>query len=330
MVNPDNFIFHSDFWYPTDYLSGTHEYTNVDIPANFEMSDQYQDGDYYNVYLEYPTGISEQFLSDTIIPYTQDNKLMVFKGAQSVGAKFTGKLHWRIYPKNRTFNFLTAGNLEQTAKSLNGFFTTDPGVNVTSFTIPSGLTGKYFVRGVYQIEGESWRMLGGQSDHGFINGYYDFVNNEYNGTFVVFPDLPGGTHINYRFQLIPITPQDTYIFNSDKYSFSLPLVVSPQIVTAASMGAGAVNTIYGDWVDIPGDKTAYDLIVKWSGAPGRTYQHYAELQFATDIVAVASVETSGQQIRPVLTVSNYSASTLSYSTQTVTFGLHMYQNNNSS
>ena len=336
MINPDNFVFHSDFWYPTGYLSGVKEYNNVDIPAQFEMSDKYQDGDYYNVYLEYPAqpefnyggGISEQFLSDTIIPYTQGNKLMVFKGSQSASGKFTGKLHWRIYPKNKTFNFLSTGRLEQTAKSINGYFLTDAGVNVTQFNIPSGLTGKYFVRGTYQIEGQSWNIIGGTSTQGFIQGQYDLATNAYKGNFSVFPILPTGTKINYRLQFVPITPEDTFIFNSQKYSFSIPKVVDQVITKAATMGANTVDTVYGDWVTIPGDKMAQDLILKWSGAPGRTYQHYAELQFTSNITAVASMETNGNQVRSKLVITNYAGSSQTYPSQTVTFGIHMYQNNN--
>jgi len=337
-MNPDNFIFHSDFWYPTGYLSGTKEYTNVDIPAQFEMSDKYQDGDYYNVYLEYPAqpefgyggGISEQFLSDTIIPYTQGNKLMVFKGAQSAGAKFTGKLHWRIYPKNKTFNFLSTGRLEQTAKSINGFFLTDDGVNVTPFTIPSGLTGKYFVRGTYQIEGQSWNIIGGTSSQGFINGQYDLATNAYKGNFSVFPVLPAGTKINYRLQFVPISSQDVFVFNSQKYSFAIPKVVEQVITRSATMAANATDTVYGDWITVPGSKTSQDLIVKWSGSPGVTNQHYREMQFTANITAVASIETSGNQVRSKLAITNYANSVQSYPTQTVTFGIYMYQNNNAS
>ena len=71
-INPDNFIFHSDFWYPTGYLSGTKDYVNVSSPATFTMSDQYEDGDFYSVWLEYPTKstIGERYLSDTIINFT--------------------------------------------------------------------------------------------------------------------------------------------------------------------------------------------------------------------------------------------------------------------
>lgn len=334
-INPDNFIFHSDFWYPTGYKSGSLSLTNVSIPATFTLSNEYNDGDYFNVYLEYPPsggfngGIGERFISDTIIPFTDGNNLKVFKGAQSVGATFTGTLHWRIYPKNTKFNFNSTGLLEQTAKSLDGFITAPGGVNSFNIDIPSGLTGKYFARGTWQIDGQSANIIGGASTNGDFSVYYDYLLGKLTGFMTTYPGvLPAGTKIFYKIQLVPITPQDVYIFNSDKYSFALPSVNNQDIVTAATMGANATNVIYGDWVDIPGSKTAADLLVKWSGSPGVVNQHYREIQFTPNITAVATIETSGTQARPVLTVTNFAASSQSYSTQTVSFGIYFYQNNN--
>jgi len=337
-INPDNFIFHSDFWYPTGYLSGTKEYTNVDIPAQFEMSNQYNDGDFYNVYIEYPAqpefgyggGISERFMSDTIIPYTDGNKLMVFKGAQSVGAKFTGKLHWRIYPKNSTFNFLSTGSLEQTAKSLDGFIEAPGGVNTFQITIPSGLTGKYFPRGTWQIDGGTANIINGSSNNGDFNVQYDLGANTVRGFMTTYPGiLPAGTKIFYKIQLVPIVNDSNYIFNSDKYSFAIPSNKTLTVTDAATIGANTTRTVYGEWLDIPGNKIAFDTIVSWSGNPTNTQQHYAEYQLGTNLVAVLSTETSGSQLRPVVKITNYASSSQSYTAQTFTFRIFMYQNNNS-
>jgi len=344
MVNPDNFIFHSDFWYPTGFYYGTKEYNNVSIPAQFEMSDKYQPGDYYNVYLEYPPNewgggmIGERFISDTITNYTQGNKLMVGKGAQSVGAKFTAKLHWRIYPKNKTFNFLTSGNLEQTAKSINGSYTTTMATNVHQFTLPSGLTGKYFVRGVWQVEGGSWGIVGGSGvSNGSLQVYYDYTNNEINVNVTTYPHiLPVGSKINYRFQLVAIEPEETFIFNSEKYSFSLPQAYDLKITDTYNMPGSSTRTVYGDWVELPGDRQAYDVVLSWNGQPGITQLHWSEFGFvmnganAYHVVAMPSIESSGKLIRPVLKMQNYSTTAKSYSNQTVTFSIFVYQNNNSS
>jgi len=331
-INPDNFIFHSDFWYPTGYISGVKEYVNVDIPATFTMSDQYNDGDYYSVWLEYPTSlaIGERFLSDTIINFTDGNQLKVFKGAQSVGAKFTGNLHWRIYPKNKVFNFISSGQLEQTQKSLDGFITAPGGVNSFYVEIPSGLTGKYLLRGTWQIEGGSANIIGGQSNNGDFTPTYDYGTNKVTGYMTTYPGiLPAGTKIFYKIQLVPTVNTSPYIFNSDKYSFALPSNSDVTIVDSATIGANTTRTVYGDWITVPGSKIAYDAVFKWSGTPTSSQQHYAEYQIAANLTAVVSIESSGNQIRPVLRVTNYSSGALSYSTQTFTYRIFMYQNNNS-
>ncbi len=344
MTNPDNFIFHSDFWYPTGFYYGTKEYNNVSIPAQFEMSDKYQPGDFYNVYLEYPPRenypgiIGERFISDTITNYTEGNKLMVAKNAQFVGAKFTAKLHWRTYPKNKVFNFLTSGNLEQTAKSLNGSYTTTMATNVHMFTIPSGLTGKYFVRGVWQINNGNWGIVGGPGiNNASIQVYYDYTNNLVNLNVDTYPEiLPVGSTINYRLQLVPIEPQETFVFNSERYSFALPKTYDLDITDSATIPANGTRTVYGDWVEIPGTKQAYDVVLSWNGRPNVTQLHWAEYGFvmngtnAYHVVAQPSVETSGKMIRPVLKMTNYSTSSRSYANQKVTFSIFVYQNNNSS
>ena len=332
-INPDNFIFHSDFWYPTGYLSGTKEYVNVSIPATFTMSDQYEDGDFYSVWLEYPTQstIGERYLSDTIINFTDGNELKVFKGAKSVGATFTGTLHWRIYKKNKVFNFLSNGTLEQIAKTLDGFVTAPGGVNSFVVDIPSGLTGKYIPRGTWQIEGQSANILGGKSNNGDFSPFYDYANNRVRGYMTTYPGiLPAGTKIYYKIQLVSPTQDSSYIFNSDKYSFALPSNSDVQITDNATIAGNTTRTVYGEWIPIPGDKIAYDAVMKWSGAPTTSYQHYREIQLGTNLTAIMSVETSGNQIRPVLAVTNYSSSAQSYSSQTFTYRIFMYQNNNSS
>lgn len=326
MVNPDNFIFHSDFWYPTGYLYGTKEYVNAPIPAAFEMSDQYTEDSYYSINIEYPAGgIGEKFISNTIIPFTDNNKLMVFKGAQSVGATFTGKLHWRIYPKNTSFNFNSSGILEQTAKTLDGYIEAPGNVNVIDFSVPSGLTGKYFPRGTFQIEGRSAALIG----YGFM-AIYDTNNNAVIGEMVTYPEiLPEGTKIYYKIQLVPVEPQDTYIFNSDKYSFAIPLFSKQYITSGTTIGPNEIIRKYGEWTDIPGEKTAFDMVVEWSGQPGATYLHYNEMQFMPGSVAASSsFETNNGKIRPVLEIQNYSSNTVTYEESTVTYRIYMYQNNN--
>jgi len=331
-INPDNFIFHSDFWYPVGYYSGTKEYINVDIPANFTMSDKYTDGDYYSIFLEYPgqSTIGERFLSDTIINYTVGNELRVFKGAQSAGSKFTGNLHWRIYPKNRVFNFISQGTLEQTSKSLDGFVIAPGGVNSWEITIPSGLMGKYILRGTWQIEGQSANIIAGNSSNGSFSPFYDYANNLVRGYITTYPGvLAAGTKIFYKIQLISLTQDSPYIFNSDKYSFALPSNLDIDLTDSATIGANTTRTVNGAWIDIPGNKIAYDSVVKWSGQTNTSNQHYAEFQLATNLVAVTSIETSGMQIRPVIKITNYAASAQSYTTQIFTFRIFMYQNNNS-
>jgi len=330
-INPDNFIFHSDFWYPVGYYSGTKEYVNVDIPATFTMSDKYTDGDYYSVFLEYPTQstIGERFISDTIINFTEGNQLKVFKGAQSVGAKFTGNLHWRIYPKNRVFNFISEGTLEQTEKSLDGVITAPGSVNSWEVIIPSGLTGKYILRGTWQIEGQSANIIGGNSTNGDFSPFYDYANNQVRGFFTTYPGvLPAGTKIFYKIQLVPLTQTSPYIFNSDKYAFALPSNSDVEVTDNATIAGNTTRTVNGAWIDLPGEKIAFDSVVKWSGQTNTSNQHYAEFQLATNLVAVTSIETSGMQIRPVVKITNYSGSPQTYTTQTFTFRIFMYQNNN--
>ena len=342
MINPDNFIFHSDFWYPTGYYYGTKEYNNVTLPASLELSDKYQDGDFYNVYLEYPPKhgspgiIGERFLGDSIVAHTINNKLLAYKGGQTSGQKFTGKLHWRIYPKNRVFNFITDGNLEQTAKSINGEYTTTLPVSVHDFTIPTGLTGKYFVRGVWRIGDGSWNVVGALGTTvGTTIAYYNYSDNVINMVVDTIPNnLPVGTKIYYKLQLVSLSQDETFIFNSDRYSFAIPQTHTITLTDTQTLPGKYTRVIHGDWIEIPGDKQAYDVVFAWSGEPGLTRLHVAEYDFTENgnhnLIARPSIESRGKLIRPVLTIENNSSQPRAYANQSVTYSIFIYQNNNSS
>lgn len=338
MINPDNFIFHSDFWYPTGYHHGTKEYYNVRLPAHLELSDKYEQGDFYSVFIEYPPNygspgiIGERFLGDTITPYTVGNKLMAYKGGQGAGQTFTGKLHWRIYPRSKAFNFITEGRLEQTAKSIDGDYTTTLPIGLHNFTIPTDLTGKHFVRGVWKIGDGSWNMVGAVgTTGGTTTAHYDYSNNAISVDVDTFPNvLPVGTKVYYKFQLVSLDQDDVFIFNSDKYSFSIPQTHTVTLSDARSLPGNYTHVSYGDWIEMPGDKQAYDIILSWSGEPGRTRLHMAEYNFAQDVVARPGIESMGKLIRPVLRIQNMSPSWRSYSHQSVTYSIFIYQNNNSS
>lgn len=330
MINPDNFIFHSDFYYPSGFLHGTKEYRGISTPANLELSDKYNDGDYYSAYVEVGNVIGETFVGVTMYTYTSGNKLMVRIGAQGAGSKFSGKIHWRIYPRSKTFNFLSSGKLEQTAKSLNGYITLKKAISETDIDIPSGVSGKYILRGTWQIEGRGANLLDLAGENSTkMSAWYNTATNRINGQFFSARPLPVGTKVYYKIQLVPVTPQDIFIFNSQKYSFALPKIVEKTITNSATIGADTAANFYGEWVDIPGSKTAYDLIVKWDKEPHKTHQHYQDAVLVPNrVTAVATLESDGNRVRPRLRVSNGSLSPVSYPKQTFTYGIYFYQNNN--
>lgn len=162
-ANPDNFIFHSDFWYPTNYISGYQTYTNIDIPATLQLSNKYEAGDFYTVIQEYNSPntsepgvkyISYRQVGDTFFAFTQGNDLKAFKGAQSVGAKFTGKIHYRIYKKPKNFNFLSKGKLEKILRTEEGTVNFDYSMASKAIVLPE--TDLMYFRGIWRVNNGPW------------------------------------------------------------------------------------------------------------------------------------------------------------------------------
>lgn len=355
-VNADNFIFHSDFWYPTGYLSGA--VTVVSQPmGTLVLSDKYEAGDYYSVYIDLGESgggmIGENFFGFSSSAATSGSNLELRTIGQFPGATFSGTIHWRIYRKPKSFSFDSRGKLERTAKSIGGSFLTNTNVPIganyvtqQSESIISGLSGKYFVRGIWQVEGEPWVLVnssigsyvsgdGGGLFASMVQVVYNYNDNAVKLSFV-YRGLPKDKKINYRFQLVPVIDDSPFVFDSRKYSFAIPKHETQTITDSGTLAGKAKKVIYGDWIDLPGEKLAYDFLSEWSGDPGVTWAHgTSEFGFSMassiqyNVVARPSVERQGNRIRPVLRVENLTTTSKTYPTQTVTYRMFVYQDNNS-
>ena len=337
-VNPDDFIFHSDFWYPVNYNLGSRNFNNSPM-GEYLLASGVKEGDYYSTYMDYGGSIAEIFPigAPTMRTYTKGGNLYIQMLGQAPGATFTGIVHWRHYPRDSRFNFLSANNLEQTAKSFTGSFKTT-GSSVRTIEVPSGLTGKHFARGTYRIGSGPWITIPNSLNNSdSLVAVYSSTTNTLRLEWTdSAPVLPSGTDIYYNIQLVPVSQDSSFIFNSERYSFAIPYSYERTVnISSRSIPANTTQQIYGPWIDVPGEKLSFDAIYKWNQDPSiDTQNKFAEFGFATSgssylVAGVPRIEYSNGQVRPAIAVRNTRSVSTSISAQSVKFFIYLYQNNNS-
>lgn len=328
MINPDNFIFHSDFWYPTDTIAGMKRVENIQLPQQIELADV-GEHDYFKVW-------HRDWWSGHIIgssPYMQMNyyvengKLKVAVGAQFGGAKFSGDFYYRIYRKSPVFLFNTDGKCEIYEKSIRGVANLQPGVTQSIIEIPVDVAdGDMLIRGDFTFQGKH-SLFGIPTDDITINDEYRPAEKKVRLT----ATLPGGrTALNgeffaYNIQLVRANQDHPWTFNSDKFSFVLPGVYEQSIRVYGTVPAKGVLNLRGTPIPRRGTKQVYDYFVrhsvnnKWQvGAAGMRGQ----LNFN------GWLDIQPDSVTPVVTVDNrdYAQPTI-INSEYLMFRIYEYQNN---
>lgn len=328
MINPDNFIFHSDFWYPTDTIAGMKRVQDIQLPQQIELADV-GEHDYFKVW-------HRDWWSGHVIgssPYMQMNyyvengKLKVAVGAQFGGAKFSGDFYYRIYKKSPTFLFNTDGKCEIYEKSLRGVANLQPGTTQTIVEIPIDAgDGDMLIRGDFTFQGRH-SLFGVPTNDITINDEYRPNEKKIRLTAA----LPNGrTALNgefftYNIQVVKASQDHPWVFNSDKFSFMLPGVYEQSIRVRGTAPAGSIMRIRGSAIPRRGNKQVYDYFIrhsvnnKWQvGAAGMQGQlrFYGTLDVQPDSVTPV-VEVDNRQFGQATTMdSGY-----------LMFRIYEYQNN---
>lgn len=205
MVNPDDFIFHSSFWYPTNYKEGFISAAGAAVPQDFLLSTEYEPGDYYAAYVEetFPNNdkyVFYRMLGTSFYAHTVGSSLYGFHGAQSVGQTFTGKIHYRIYKKPDKFSFISRGKLEKVLFDISDTLVT--GSSIGQIELPSLASEPYYCRGIWRINGGSWYGMGSVTPRGSVNWYYrddGDTHDKFLGLmFQITGTVPAGSTIDYR------------------------------------------------------------------------------------------------------------------------------------
>ena len=328
MINPDNFIFHSDFWYPTNTIAGMKRVQDIRLPNQIELADV-GDHDYFKVW-------HRDWWSGHVIgssPYLQMNyyvengKLKVAIAPQFGGAKFSGDFYYRVYKKSPVFLFNTEGKCEIYEKSVRGVANMQAGSTVTIVDIPVDVAdGDMLVRGDFTFQGRH-SLFGIPTNEITINDEYrpNEKKVRLTATLANSRTALNGEFFTYNIQLVRANQDHPWIFNSDKFSFVLPGVYEQRIRVQGTAPARSVLRIRGTPIPRRGTKQVYDYFVrhtvnnKWqigsSGMQGQL-RFYGILDIQPD------------SITPVVEVDNRQfAQSTTIDSEYLMFRIYEYQNN---
>ena len=350
-VNPDNFIFHSDFWYPTNYRSGYLDVNNELLPKRLVLTDEYEPGDYYTVFKEYKSDAGSAWYPNSDIFYnyaigetffggTDGSTLYAILDAQAVGARFTGRIHWRLYKKPTDLSFMSYGKIERVAKTLTGTVHSQSG-SLYSHDIDTGMTGKFYIRGMFRRPGQGWTGINDRSENSNGDWAIAYSASPPSGNSIVQLNITmqgGGSNIDweYAIQLIPVYEDSPFAFSSTEYPFSFPATFETSITPPATVPANSTVYRYGDSFTIPGDKVSYQAIYRaehgFSGTAessiGWIEYPAAPMNNGYTVSAVMGCNVVGRTVTPFVRYQNFTSSTCAVNQVTAKAYIYAYQNNN--
>lgn len=124
---------------------------------------------------------------------------------------------------------------------------------------------------------------------------------------------------------------DNFIFHSDYMPFTITQVVNTSINSGSSIAANATVTLYSQWYDVSGSEIGFQTMFGVDGSTQLDYYEYG-LKFAAPnqyaVVGSTYTEYSGGKIRGVLKITNYEASTQTYTPKNFTFDIFIFKVNN--
>lgn len=162
MINPDKFVFHSNFDYNDAVIRGYKDLVNVSMPFTVEIASGLLPGDRFRVTEETADGMYVYNRGGPFPTYNyhaEGGKLYASVGAQQPGTFYTGRFHYRVYRQSKDFIFNSKSAIEKVIFRANG---TMSGGYGTTKTIPN-TTGKKLI--LYA----TWRVAG--TDNWYTDGY---------------------------------------------------------------------------------------------------------------------------------------------------------------
>lgn len=130
--NPDEFVFHSNFEYNAAVIKGYKDFSNVPLPATFELVSGMQAGDRFRVYEEF-NGVVYSMGGPfpTFNYYSEGGKLYATVGAQQPGTLHSTRFHYKVYRKNKDFIFNSKTNIEKVIFTAKGTMSAGYANNLT-------------------------------------------------------------------------------------------------------------------------------------------------------------------------------------------------------
>lgn len=297
-VNPDNFIFNSDYLYNYPLKSGTASIGSGFINLATGMSDEYR----FKVVLDSSDtvyGIGGGF--PTLFYY-------VDSGALKAASLFeSGTYHYRVYDSEDLFIFNSDNYIDKVVFSATGE------IDMGGF-LQKSITNTY---GGKMMLFAIWRNVTNNPDIWLADGQGSVSSGTLGLTHTVdtiylnLGALDLNVTIEYKIVGIPLDiTDDKFVFNSDQVPLNIPYNVSTTMTSSSSLDTSETKVTYGDWIDTGIGTVALDSYIQIQSRilPFR----YQDFVLASGVTMTAHTESNADnQVRLVLTEVNGNANPVS-------------------
>lgn len=123
---------------------------------------------------------------------------------------------------------------------------------------------------------------------------------------------------------------DDFIFHTRLFPFAIPYKLEFTINSGTSLTANQEKFVYSDWETIVGSKLGWQTIYSVASDSQLDYLEYTLKSSGStlQVTGIPSIEVSGDQVRGVLRLFNYTASTQTFTARDFGYEVFMYQLNN--
>jgi len=310
-INPDDFIFHSDFQYNHAIVAGSTPVLSTSVGQT--LYNGIKTGQRYKVVVDTGTSVIQMGGPLPTVGYS------VVSGALQATSTSAGTFYFRVYDKSDNFSFLSDSIIEKAV------FTAHNTVNFngnTSITIPNTYGKKMLLFAVWKNITHApgvWLTDGQGSDYGILG-----LQSTASTVMLRFGALDMYADIEYQIVGVALETDatDVYVFNSDKIPLSIPYSITKSIISSSSLTANQVKTTYSPWYDTgPGTLAMQATITAGSTSRPSVFQ---DIILGTNISMTISAQmNTSNQVRIVMVESNSNSSSVSYASQTATVQFDM-------
>lgn len=314
-INPDNFIFNSNFQYNNQRVnSSTPVLSSAGTAGGQPLLSGITDGDRYKVVVDDGTTVYQRGGPFASIEYWVDNGTL-----RATTNKSGGTFYYRVYDKSNIFNFYSKSTIERAVFYSSG--TINIG-GMPSVSIPNTYGKKMIMFAIWRNITHApllWYVDGQGSSYGTLG-----LSNTDSTITIRFGAMDTFVDIEYRIIGVPLL-QDTdnpYIFNSNNTPLSIPYSTTKSMTSSSSLNANETRTTYSNWYDtVSGSVAMESTIINGNISRPSIFQ---DIILATNVSMTVSAEMNElNQVRIVIKEINNSSSYVSYTPKTISVIFNM-------